>query len=122
VPALDPVIITYLTESLRTFRIGAMLSSTITLGCASEKAPLLLIKAYRDSLPKASREKFESHTNGRMIKRQFEELRKMINGDLRGRLPPDLEDGLDVELNAIFDFIRNQRNDAGHRTGKMVEP
>lgn len=121
VPNLDAVILTYLTESLRTFRIGALLSSTITLGCASEKALLLLIESYAASLPQASREKFEANTKGRMIKRQFDELRKAIEGDLRGRLPRDLEDGLDIELTALFDFIRNQRNDAGHPTGKTIE-
>lgn len=36
-------------------------------------------------------------------------------------LIPTLKDGLDVELNALFDFIGNQRNDAGHPTGKTME-
>jgi hypothetical protein len=120
VPNLDQVIVTYLNESLHTFRIGCLLSSTIALGCASEKALLLLIAAYGDSLGTGKR-KFKEKTEGRMIKRQFEDLRKAIDGELRARLPNDLEDGLDVELNAIFDFIRNQRNDAGHPTGKPIE-
>lgn len=58
VPDVDDVIITYLTESLHTFRIGSLLSSTITLGCASEKALLLRIGAYGDALPKGRQEKF----------------------------------------------------------------
>lgn len=121
VPGLDPVIVTYLNESLQTFRIGCLLSSTISLGCASEKALLLLIAAYADSLSEKSRERFKANTEGRMIKRQFEELRKMLDSELRARLPAKLEDGLDVELNALFDFIRNQRNDAGHPTGRVIE-
>jgi hypothetical protein len=56
-----------------------------------------------------------------MIKRQFDEFRRMLDSELRVRLPHELADGLDVELNAIFDFIRNQRNDAGHPTGKTIE-
>ena len=56
-----------------------------------------------------------------MIKPQFEELRKVIDSDLRARLPRDLKEGLDVQLNAVFDFIRQQRNDAGHPKGKTVE-
>ncbi len=120
-PGIDPIIITYLNESLRTLRINCLLSSTIALGCASEKALLLLIAAYADSLPDRSQERFRKDTEGRMIKRQFDEFRKMLDSELRGRLPYDLADGLDVELNAIFDFIRNQRNDAGHPTGKMIE-
>jgi hypothetical protein len=121
VPNLDSVIETYLNESLHTFRIGCLLSSTISLGCASEKALLLLIEVYATSLPEPSQKKFRGNTEGRMIKRQFDEFRKMLDSELRGRLPNNLQDGLDVELNAIFDIIRNQRNDAGHPTGKVVE-
>jgi hypothetical protein len=40
VPSLDPIILRYLEESLSTYNIDAILSSTITLGCASEKALL----------------------------------------------------------------------------------
>jgi hypothetical protein len=121
VPDLDQIILTYLNESLRTFRIGCLLSSTICLGCASEKALLLLIAAYADSLPESRRGKFRRETDGRMIKRQFDEFRKILESDLRARLPRELEDGLDVELTALFDFIRQQRNDAGHPTGKTFE-
>jgi hypothetical protein len=121
VPSLDRVILTYLTESLHTFRIGSLLSSTITLGCAAEKAILMLIGVYGDTLPKTQSEKFKANTKGKMIKRQFDEFRKMLESELRARLPRELDDGLDIELTALFDFIRNQRNDAGHPTGKQVE-
>lgn len=121
VPAVDPVVVTYLEESLHTFRIGCLLSSTIALGCASEKALLLLVAAYANSLPQQSKEKFVANTKERMIKRQFDELRKMIDSELKARLPQDLADGLDIELTALFEFIRTQRNDAGHPTGKPIE-
>jgi hypothetical protein len=52
-PGLDPIIRTYVVESLDTFRIGSLLSSTITLGCASERAILNLIDAYAEALPPA---------------------------------------------------------------------
>jgi hypothetical protein len=122
VPKVDSIIIVYLNESLHTFRINCLLSSTIALGCASEKALLLLIDAYAESLKKPTeQEKFLKATFGKMIKTQFDELRKAIDNDLRGRVTRELKEGLDVELNAIFDFIRQQRNDAGHPTGKIVE-
>ena len=120
-PNLDLIIITYLNESLHTFRIGCLLSSTIALGCAAEKAILLLIASYRDSLRQVMKEKFGKNTDGLMIKRQFDEFRKMLVSELRPRLPRDVDEGLDVQLNLIFDFIRNQRNDAGHPTGTIVE-
>jgi hypothetical protein len=120
VAGLDPIIVTYLNESLHTFRIGCLLSSTIALGCASEKALLLLIAAYSDALPSTMQDKFRKNTEGRMIKRQFDEFRKMLDSHLRGHLTPDLADGLDITLNAVFEMIRTQRNDAGHPTGKEV--
>lgn len=55
------------------------------------------------------------------MSRQFDKFRKMLDSELRGRLPGNLREGLDVELNAVFDIIRNQRNDAGHPTGKEIE-
>jgi hypothetical protein len=92
------------------------------MGCASEKALLLLIEAYGNALTQVSeQEKFRKATSDKMIKPQFEELRKVIDNDLRARLPRDLKEGLDVQLNAVFDFIRQQRNDAGHPKGKTVE-
>jgi hypothetical protein len=120
VKGLDPIIVTYLNESLHTFRIGCLLSSTIALGCASEKALLLLIAAYADALPMTMQEKFVKNTEGRMIKRQFDEFRKMLDGHLKGQLTADLADGLDIMLNAVFEMIRTQRNEAGHPTGKDI--
>jgi hypothetical protein len=118
---IDPVIEIYLNESLRTFRINCLLSSTIALGCAAEKALLLLIASYRDSLPEKMREKFRANTEGRMIKRQFDEFRKMIESELMARLPEELSEGLDIDLVSLFEIFRTQRNDSGHPTGKVVE-
>lgn len=38
ITGLDPIIVTYVNEALRTFRIGCLLSSAVMLGCASEKS------------------------------------------------------------------------------------
>jgi hypothetical protein len=119
-PDVDGVILTYLAESLHTFRIGSLLSSTITLGCASEKALLLLIAAYRDALPPARQEKFRKNTEGLVIKRQFDEFSKMLDSHLKGLLPGDMKEDLDVALLAVFAMLRANRNEAGHPTGKAV--
>ena len=121
IPNLDNVIFTYLQESLHTFRIGCMLSSTITLGAAAEKAFLLLIDSYIAYLPTHLRQAFEDKIKGRMIKRQFEIMKDRLDSEIRPRLDDDTLEGMDVELNALFDFIRNQRNDAGHPKGVTIE-
>ena len=49
IPDLDNIIEIYLLESIKTYNINQLLSATMTLGCASEKALLLLIEAFADS-------------------------------------------------------------------------
>jgi hypothetical protein len=121
IPELDNVIYTYLEECLRTYNINALLSSTIALGCASEKALLLLIEAYTNAISDPNRQKkFKEKTNGRMIKRQFDEFTKAIS-NLVGSMPSDISDGLNNVLFGVFEMIRNCRNDAGHPTGKVIE-
>src|SRR5262249_14124692 len=84
VPNADPVILSYIAESIRTFRIDCRLSSTITLGCASEMALLLLIEAYADAL--SSPAKFVEETKYGNIKRKYDALMKWFGSDLKGRL------------------------------------
>lgn len=120
IPNIDPIILIYLEECLNTYNINALLSSTITLGCASEKALLLLIEAYTMAFQDISRkQKFINNTSGKMIKRQFEEFSKSIT-TIIGHIPSDVSDGLNTVLLGIFEMIRNNRNDAGHPTGKSI--
>jgi len=88
----------YLNEALHTFRIGCLLSSTVCLGCASEKAFLLLVEAYASALPQPQQDKFRKDTENRMIKRQFDEFTKRLEGHLKPRLTGDVKDDLDVRV------------------------
>lgn len=120
IPQIDQVILVYLEESLNTYNINALLSSTIALGCASEKALLLLIDSYTNSIQNIERKtKFKNDTKGRMIKRQYEEFSKCIT-NLIGNMPSNISDGLNTVLLGVFEMIRNNRNDAGHPTGKSI--
>jgi hypothetical protein len=120
IPNIDSIIINYLEESLLTYNINALLSSTVSLGCASEKALLLLIESYQYAIQDTGRrEKFIEKTNGKMIKRQFDEFNKSITSIL-GNIPSDISDGLNNVLLGIFEMIRNNRNDAGHPTGRKI--
>jgi hypothetical protein len=120
IPQIDPIILTYLEESLNTYNINALLSSTIALGCASEKALLLLIDSYANAIQETRKKaKFINETKGRMIKRQFDEFSKCIT-TIIGNMPRDISDGLNTVLLGIFEMIRNNRNDAGHPTGKSI--
>lgn len=123
IPNVDDVIIAYLTESLRTFRIGCYLAATVTLGCAAEKAILLLIDSCVAALPSPEDKAFEKKTDDRQIKGKFEEFHKLLISRIRAPLKkarPDVDQLLDVQLNGIFDIIRTQRNAAGHPTGTPI--
>lgn len=86
-PQVDPVILTYIQEILRTYNVNCLLSSTITLGCASVKALLLLIEAYTNSIQNEdTKRRFIERTIGKPISRQFVELKKALEG-IKGRLP-----------------------------------
>jgi len=120
VQSLDSVVLAYLCESLHTFRIDCLLSSTITLGCASEKAILLLIDAYTEALPHPRNDNFRRKIEGKMIKNRFEEFSKKVEGHLKSLLPKNMKEDLDTSLSSIFAMLREHRNDAGHPTGKTV--
>ncbi len=120
IPNIDPVIVTYLAESLRTFRIGCYLASTVTLGCAAEKSLLLLMDATADALPSPAGLTFRAKIEPKMMRGKFEEFHKILEGRIRPALKQshrDLDDFLDVQLDGIFDIIRTQRNAAGHPEG-----
>lgn len=121
IPELDSVIETYLSESVRTYNINQLLSSTITLGCASEKALLLLIEAYRDTFTdSAKQERFCKKIEGKFIRKQFEEFNKELQ-NIKGNFPHDLRDNYTNTLIGIFEMIRRNRNQAGHPTGKQID-
>jgi len=120
IPNIDSIILIYLEESLSTYNINALLSSTIALGCASEKALLLLIDSYTNTIKDPNRKiSFVNKTNGRMIKQQFDNFSRSIS-NLVGDMPPEVSDGLNTVLLGVFEMIRNNRNDAGHPTGKSI--
>ena len=55
-----------------------------------------------------------------MIKRQYDEFQKMLDSELKARLPSNLKDDLDITLSGIFSMIRTLRNNSGHPTGREV--
>lgn len=122
VPTADPTILTYATESLQTFLRGNLLASTVMLGVASEKAILLLIDEYVNAIQDPARKSsIQGSFDARFsIIRKFQLLRAEFNGirgQMRGRVPDDL----DIQLDGVFNLIRNTRNDAGHPTGVAMD-
>lgn len=117
---LDKVILTYMNECLSTFRVGSLLSSTITLGVASEKAFLLLIDSCAKAMIDPTKQsRFIKDTQGKMIKRQYDEFIKLYQGKLIGLFPGYINEDFETTASGIFTMIRNYRNDARHPTGRI---
>lgn len=121
VPNIDDVVFTYISESVNAYDHRLYLSATTAIGCASEKAFLLLIEADIGFLPtKKEQDAFRNRTNGRFVKVQFEEFRKSFGGQ-RGRVDKELLDGIEIDLDGIFEMLRQNRNSTGHPTGKTIK-
>ena len=124
ISGIDPVIVTYVTESLHTFRIGCYLASTVTLGCAAEKAMLLLMDATADAMSSPSnRDDFRKKTEDKTMKVRYQTFKPILENQLKPALrksQPEIEDWLNVHLDGIFEIIRRQRNATGHPEGITI--
>ncbi len=121
IPQLDSIIETYLDESIRTYNINQLLSSTITLGCASERSVIILIETYKETFIDSSKKiAFAKKVDDKFIKNQFDEFDKSIRLIL-SKLPYELREKYVNTLHGVFQMIRYNRNNAGHPTGKKVD-
>jgi hypothetical protein len=55
-----------------------------------------------------------------MIKTQYDQFTKMVESHLKGLLPNEIKDNLDIALTTVFTMFRTHRNDAGHPTGRAL--
>ena len=121
IPAIDKDILRYLEESLACFHRGTLLASAVMLGCAAEKAALLLIEGFGAAIQNPNDQaKYLKETDAWMISKKYAALWKRLE-PLSKSLPSGLGDDLHTILDRIFDLIRTTRNAAGHPTGKTIE-
>jgi len=121
IPTLDPIIIRYLGEGLRCRVSGYLLAAPVMIGCASEKAMMILIETFRDAITDAAKKAvFERDLKPFAISKKYEALWERLKL-AQAMLPPALKEDLQVLLDQVFDLIRTVRNDVGHPTGKVVD-
>lgn len=119
---VDEVIVRYIAESAETLRKNCLLSSSMTLGCASEKTLLLVLEAYKDALNPADQAAFiKSNQKIHSIKKRHQDFKHRYQSSLRKHLESDFNSdrltALDDALEFIFNRFRDARNEAGHPTG-----
>ncbi len=119
VPALDDITLTYIGESISAFNHRQLLSATITLGVASENLMLLLIEAYVSWLADPRKTVLQKKIEDRWISTQYKEFKLELANDIKA-LPAEMRADWETYLDGIFNFIRLNRNSAGHPTGKEL--
>jgi hypothetical protein len=122
IPDLNGVIFRYVEESIRAYNINMLLSSTIAIGCAAEKALLLLFEVFIDYLPAGNVKKnFSTKTNDKIaITAKFEEFKKIMSAERGNINDKELADNADVVLNGLFNVLRQSRNSAGQPTAVEI--
>ncbi len=85
------------------------------LGAASEKAILILIEAYTNSIKlDANRERFSQRTNGKMISKKYEEFKSSYAGCKNKPTDQVITQDLTHLLDNAFNYYRFSRNKVGH--------
>ena len=121
VPTIDDITIAYIGEAVSAYNRRHLLSATITLGVASENLMLLLIEAYIDWIPDTTRKaSFQKKVTDRFISAQYKEFKKELINDLKS-LSKEFQGDWETYLDGVFNFIRLNRNDAGHPTGRQFD-
>jgi hypothetical protein len=121
VPDIDDITLTYIGEAVAAYNRRHLLSATITLGVASENLMLTLIETYADWIPDPVRKQnFQNRIEGKFISKQYKEFKQEFLIDVR-TLSKDIQANWETYLDGIFNFIRLNRNDAGHPTGKQFD-
>ena len=115
VPDCDDVILWFFQEGLRCYKAGSTAGAAFMLGAASEKAVLLLIEAYGNSMvDEKNKEKYFSRVNNRAISKKYEEFQSSYNGCKSKPVDQLLAQDLSQLLEGAFNFYRHTRNAVGH--------
>jgi hypothetical protein len=120
VGSLDSIIELYIVEATQTFRRNNLLSAAVMTGVASERAFDMLLDAVAKAITGPGKQKkFEDLKTYTSTKTKFDEVKKVIMQN-RSKLPQEIDETLESDLDGIFTLIRIARNDSGHPTGKIM--
>jgi hypothetical protein len=129
ISTIDAVILRYAEEALNCLRVDCLLAASVMIGCAAEKAVLLLVEGFGNAISDPAKKiKYEKDTQTWVISKKFDALWQRLEPLTKKQslaMPPvlssSLSDDLQVILERTFDLIRTTRNEAGHPTGKQIE-
>ena len=115
IPDIDPIIVRFIEEAIFSLKSNSLLGCAFLLGAASEKAILNLIETFGNSIEsEKNRDKFKSKTNAKFISRAYKEIKKSLSTCKTKPTDFDIQQDLDIKIDAIFHFCRICRNEVGH--------
>jgi len=114
---IDVTVMTYLKESVNSFRRGLYLASTVMLGVASEAAFLSLCDVVSQ---KAGEKKAEKIKRANTLNQKHALVMPWITQSGNLDDDPKLKNSVDTFLDDLFHAYRLTRNTAGHPTGVEI--
>lgn len=113
---LDKTVEAYLSESLRTFRQNYVVASAVMLGIAAERVFILIAEALAAAL---SSQKEQAALRALLAKQPMKPKldwvhRKLQDLDAQRPRLQGLPESAPIMITAIYDLLRQQRNDLGH--------
>jgi hypothetical protein len=118
---LDELVESYLQEALVAYEGRAFLASSVMLGVASERMFDLLATDFVGWLSgeEASAAAKAISDEKKNYVTRFREFRKRVEPK-KPMLPNELSSNMTLNLDAVADLLRVNRNDAGHPTGRQI--
>lgn len=115
VPDIDDVTLLYLKEAMQAFLSGCLLSSAVMVGVATEHRFELML-GLAASGPNAGL--IEPILRERFALRRINRFKDLVAAHVE-LLAEDTREDLDTNLLGVMSLIRNQRNEAGHPSGRV---
>lgn len=110
----DATVLAYLAESLSGLHRGNLISSTVMLGVAAERVFLLLCDSLAVALTQENeRDEFKRILDRYAMKPKLDWVHAKISR-VQTQRPAGFPDNASLMVDAVYDLIRNQRNELGH--------
>ena len=110
-PAADPTMLAYLSESLETFVRGNHIAATVMLGIAAERVFLLVCESVAAATgAPPEKKKFLQILASRVMKPKLD----WVNQKFQSIRAPGFPDNAGIMVTTVYDLLRFQRNDLGH--------
>lgn len=120
-PETSSTVQQYLLEALKSYEQDCYLASAVMLGGAAEETTLNVAKSFVTWKGRGADNLKTILENPRQFYvYKLQEFEKRLKA-IRGEIPQEFADNLELNITAVLQLIRLTRNDAGHPTGRRID-